>query len=173
MKVLVIYSHSYHDTRHAGKVILDVFKAQPDFEVRNLEEIYPNCAPIDIALEQQRLVEADIIIFHHPIFWFNMPAGLKHYMDEVFQYGFAYGSTGNKLRGKKFIHSYTTGSGAATFAGELGEVLPAALKASAGFCGMDYQGAFPLYGQLALTNPNVPAEAKAHAERVVEFVRSL
>lgn len=52
MKVLVIYSHSYHDTSHAGKVILDVFKAQPDFEVRNLEEIYPNCAPIDIALEQ-------------------------------------------------------------------------------------------------------------------------
>ena len=58
MKVLVIYSHSYHDTSHAGKVILDVFKAQPDFEVRNLEEIYPNCAPIDIALEQQRLAEA-------------------------------------------------------------------------------------------------------------------
>jgi len=129
MKVLVIYSHSYHDTSHAGRVILDVFKAQSDFEVRNLEEIYPNCAPINIALEQQRLVEADVIIFHHPIFWFNMPAGLKHYMDEVFQYGFAYGSTGDKLRGKKFIHSYTTGSGAATFAGELGEILPAALKA--------------------------------------------
>ena len=102
-----------------------------------------------------------------------MPAGLKHYMDEVFQYGFAYGSTGGKLRGKKFIHSYTTGSGAATFAGELGEILPAALKGSAAFCGMDYLKAFPLYGQLALTNPNVPAEAKAHAERIVEYVHSL
>ena len=175
MKVLVIYSHSFQDTSHAGKVILDVFRAQPDFEVRNLEEIYPNYAPIDIALEQQHLVEADVIIFHHPIFWCNMPAGLKRYMDEVFQYGFVYGDTdtGGKLRGKKFIHSYTAGSGAATSVGKLGEVLPEALKVSAGLCGMDYQGAFPLYGQLALTNPNVPAEAKAHAERIVEFVRSL
>ena len=102
-----------------------------------------------------------------------MPAGLKHYMDEVFQYGFAYGSTGGKLRGKKFIHSYTTGSGAATFAGKLGDILPAALKGSAAFCGMDYLKAFPLYGQLALTNPNVPAEAKAHAEHIVEYVHSL
>ena len=34
MKVLVIYSHSYQETSHAGKVILEVFKAQPDFEVR-------------------------------------------------------------------------------------------------------------------------------------------
>ena len=108
MKVLVIYSHSYQETSHAGKVILEVFKAQPDFEVRNIEELYPQCSPIDIALEQERLVAADLIIFHHPIFWFSMPAGLKHYMDEVFQYGFAYGSTGGKLRGKKFIHSYTT-----------------------------------------------------------------
>ena len=173
MKVLVIYSHSYQETSHAGKVILEVFKAQPDFEVRNIEELYPQCSPIDIALEQERLVAADLIIFHHPIFWFSMPAGLKHYMDEVFQYGFAYGSTGGKLRGKKFIHSYTTGSGAATFAGELGDILPAALKGSAAFCGMEYLKAFPLYGQLALTNPNVPAEAKAHAERIVEYVHSL
>ena len=76
MKVLVIYSHSYHDTSHAGKVILDVFKAQPDFEVRNLEEIYPNCAPIDIALEQQRLAEADVIIFHLLVQYAGRPQAL-------------------------------------------------------------------------------------------------
>ena len=38
---------------------------------------------------------------------------------------------------------------------------------------MDYVQAFPLYGQLAITNPNVAQEAKAHAEKVVAFVQSL
>lgn len=173
MKVLVIYSHTYQEQSTAGKAILEVFKKAPGFTVRYLEELYPDLSKIDVVAEQQALVEADVIVFQHPIFWFSMPAALKLYMDEVFQYGFAYGSTGGKLRGKKFIHSYTTGSGAATFAGELGDILPAALKGSAAFCGMDYLKAFPLYGQLALTNPNVPAEAKAHAERIVEYVHSL
>ena len=38
---------------------------------------------------------------------------------------------------------------------------------------MEYAGAFPLYGQLALENPNVAAEAKAHAERLVELLKTL
>ena len=173
MKVLVIYSHTYPEASIAGKAILEVLKATPNFEVRNLDELYPDLNKIDVAAEQKALVEADVVIFQHPIFWFNVPSALKRWMDEVLQHGFAYGTGGDKLHGKKFIHSFTTGGGADVYAGELGTALSDSVRASANYCGMDYVQAFPLYGQLAITNPNVAQEAKAHAEKVVAFVQSL
>ena len=174
MKVLVIYSHTYQEQSTAGKAILEVFKKAPGFTVRYLEELYPDLSKIDIAAEQQALVEADVIVFQHPIFWFSMPAALKRYMDEVFQYGFAYGTGGDKLKGKKFIHSFTAGSSAATYEGtEFGSALVAPLKCSAAYTQMDYVKAAPLYGQLALTNPNVAEEARQHAEKLVAFIQGL
>lgn len=94
-------------------------------------------------------------------------------MEVVLQHGFAHGTDGDKLHGKKFIHSFTAASGADTYAGELGRALCAPIEASALYCGLEYLRAFPLYGQLALVNPNVAQEAKAHAEEVVAFVQSL
>ena len=38
---------------------------------------------------------------------------------------------------------------------------------------MDYVKAAPLYGQLALTNPNVTEEARQHAEKLVAFIQGL
>lgn len=173
MKVLVIYSHTYPETSKAGNAILEVLKATPNFEVRNIDALYPDLNKIDVAAEQKALIEADVIIFQHPIFSFNVTPALKRWMDEVFQYGFAYGTGGDKLRGKKFIHSFTTGAGADEYAGELGQVLCAPIHATINYCGMEYVKAFPLYGQHALTNPNVVQEAKAHAEKLVAFVQSL
>lgn len=174
MKVLVIYSHTYHEKSYAGKAILEVLKAQPNVEIRNLEELYPDLNKIDIAAEQEALVGADVIIFHHPVFWFSVPAAMKCYLDEVFQYGFAYGTGGDKLKGKKFIHSYTTGSGAATYEGsEFGSALTLPLKCTAAYTQMEYVGAFPLYGQLSLTNPNIAQEAREHAEKLVSLLKTL
>ena len=173
MKVLVIYSHAYPETSKAGNAILEVFQATPGFEVRNLDALYPDLGKIDVVAEQQALLEADVIIFQHPIFWFGVPAALKRWMEVVLQHGFAHGTGGDKLHGKKFIHSFTAASGADTYAGELEHVLRAPIQASVNYCGMEYVQAFPLYGQLTLTNPNVAQEAKAHAEEVVASVQSL
>jgi len=143
MKALVIYSHTYSETSKAGNAILEVLKATPNFEVRNIDALYPDLNKIDIAAEQKALLEAEVIIFQHPILWFNVPHSLKRWMGED------------------------------TYAGELGQVLSAPILATANCCGMEYVKAFPLYGQLALTNPNVAQEAKAHAEKLVAFVQSL
>ena len=99
---------------------------------------------------------------------------MKCYLDEVFQYGFAYGTGGDKLKGKKFIHSYTTGSGAATYeSSEFGSALTLPLKCTAAYTQMEYVGAFPLYGQLSLTNPNIAQEAREHAEKLVSLLKTL
>ena len=173
MKILVIYSHAYPETSKAGNAILEVFQATPSFEVRNLDALYPDLGKIDVVAEQQALLEADVIIFQHPIFWFGVPAALKRWMEVVLQHGFAYGTDGDKLHGKKFIHSFTAASGADAYVGELERVICAPFEATANYCGMEYVQAFPLYGQFPPTNPNVAQEAKAHAEEVVAFVQSL
>ena len=173
MKALVIYSHTYPEKSVSGRAILEVLHATPGFEIRNIETLYPDLDQIDVVAEQRALIEADVIIFQHPVFWYSGTSGLKRWMDEVLQFGFAYGDGGDKLHGKKFIHSFTVGSEAAAYVGELERVICAPFEATANYCGMDYVQAFPLYGQLAITNPNVAQEAKAHAEKLVSFVQSL
>ena len=167
MQILVIYSHSYPEQSVSGKAILEVYAADPRVKLRNLDELYPEGTPIDVEAEQQALREADVIIVQHPLFWFNVPSRLKRWMDDVLQYGFAYGSTGTALHGKKFVHSFTTGSGADTYAGELLEVCVAPLRVSAGFCGMEYVGAFPLFGQNAMSNPEAGPRAAAHVRELL------
>lgn len=173
MKALVIYSHTYPETSVAGKAILEVLEVTPGFEVRNVDALYPDLNKIDIAAEQQALLEADVIIFQHPVFWYSGTSALKRWMDEVLQFGFAYGDGGDKLQGKKFIHSFTVGSEAAAYVGELERAICTPIRATANYCGMEYLRAFPLYGQYPPTNPNVVQEAKAHAEELVAFVHSL
>lgn len=173
MNVLVIYSHSYQDQSVSGKAILEVLKATPGITVRNLEELYPDPRTIDVAAEQAALVAADVIVFQHPLFWYSIPSHMKRYMDDVFQFGFAYGADDAKLVGKKFVHSYTTGAQPEVYEGGLHKDVEAALRASAAFCRMEYAGAFPIYGQLSFTNPNAAELAKAHAERLVEYLKTL
>ena len=57
--------------------------------VNNLYEKYPDFF-IDVPEEQRLLLENDIIIWHHPFYWYSAPAILKEWMDLVLQHGFAY-----------------------------------------------------------------------------------
>ena len=60
--------------------------------------------------EQQRLINADIIVFEYPVFWYSWPSLLHRYVEDVFRHGFSHGSTGHKLKGKKLVISFTTGA---------------------------------------------------------------
>ena len=44
-----------------------------------------------------------------PLYWYSYPPLLKQWFDDVFAYGWAYGSTGGKLKGKKFALAITIG----------------------------------------------------------------
>ncbi|CAB4256337.1 NAD(P)H-dependent oxidoreductase KABA2_09S02354 [Maudiozyma barnettii] len=45
----------------------------------------------DVIAEMDKLIWADTIVFHFPLWWFGMPAILKGWVDRVFACGFAYG----------------------------------------------------------------------------------
>ena len=65
----------------------DLYREYPDFN-------------IDAEKEQQLLLEHERIVFQFPLYWYSVPPLLKKWMDDVLTYNFAYGSKGDKLKGK-------------------------------------------------------------------------
>lgn len=83
-------------------------KGVPGVTLVDLYAEYPRMN-IDVDREQQRLLEHDIIIFMHPLYWYSTPAILKEWQDLVLEHGFAYGSEGTALQGKIFFNALSAG----------------------------------------------------------------
>lgn len=47
--------------------------------------------PDDVKAEQQKIQEADCLIFIYPVWWSDCPAKLKGWFDRVYSVGYAYG----------------------------------------------------------------------------------
>ena len=75
---------------------------------------------LDVAREQAKVMDADLLILQFPVWWFSMPAILKGWVDRVLSRGFAYAS-GHKydtglLKGKRAMLSLTTGTASTLYA---------------------------------------------------------
>ena len=109
MKNLIIIAHPDMASSHANKAWREVAKKQADkFDIHEIYAAYPN-GEIDIAREQELLLSHDKIIIQFPLYWYSYPPLLKRWFDDVFAYGWAYGSTGDKLKGKEFALAITIG----------------------------------------------------------------
>ena len=107
---LIILGHPDWERSLANKEIVNgLVNSEVYIEVRHLQQLYPDFK-IDIKKEQEALLRHKNIVFQFPFYWYTMPAILKQWFDLVLEYGFAYGSTGDKLKGKNFIPSFTVGS---------------------------------------------------------------
>ena len=98
-----------------SKETLEFFKNNSNFEVK-ITDINNNYNPLE---EVNKFVWADVIIYHTPIWWFQLPHGFKKYIDEVFTEGHAKGiyhsdgrssknpainyGTGGMLHGRKYL----------------------------------------------------------------------
>jgi len=162
-KVLVISGHPDLDKSIANRVILADLQDVPglSIEVRRLDRLYPDFQ-IDVAAEQKALLEADLIVWQFPFHWYALPALMKTWVDDVLVHGFAFGSGGDKLRGKNLILSFTTGAGAEAYNhGQpmnhtVEEFLPP-LRQTALLCGMNYQS--PVYSNSMIYIPGVSSDA--------------
>ncbi len=156
MKTLIVFSHSFFENSRVNKALIAAAKTVPDVTVHNLEEMYgQNPEKIDIRAEQKALEENDRIVFQSPVFWFNVPAMLKGYLDRVFEHGWAYGSSGHALEGKIFQLVLSAGGQEAAYkTPSMGELmLP--LTASADFVGMKTQPILVAYGCLNISDDDI------------------
>lgn len=143
-KILIVSGHTDLNYSVANKGILEELSNKlPEAEFDNLSELYPDFK-IDVEKEQNKLLNADIIVLQYPVFWYSIPSLLKRWIEQVFQYGFAYGSTGDKLKGKKIILSFTSGVPEEAYTKEgVGynmEELIAYIKATFVLCQLDLVG---------------------------------
>ncbi len=107
MNVLIIYAHPNPKSfchaivekvqaacQHAGHVVrvrdLYVLNFNPLLTAQDFITFKEGKVPSDIALEQDEIKWANLLIVVNPVWWTSMPAILKGYFDRVFSYGFSF-----------------------------------------------------------------------------------
>jgi glutathione-regulated potassium-efflux system ancillary protein KefG len=85
-----------HVSHLDGITFHDLYEAYPDFD-------------IDVGHEQELLMQHDIIIWQHPFYWYSAPAIIRQWMDLVLEHGWAYGSHGKMLTGKRVFNAISGG----------------------------------------------------------------
>ncbi len=174
-RILVLFAHPSFDRSEVNRPLAEA--------VRNLDgvtlvDLYAEYADfqIDIDREQQRLLEHDVIVFLHPLYWYSTPAILKEWQDLVLEHGFAYGSKGTALHGKIFFNAITAGGIEAAYRAEgynhftIRELLQP-LEQMALLCGMVYLPAFALFGARTAVEEGRVNQHVADWRRVLEALR--
>ncbi len=148
-KVLVLFAHPAQRRSEVNVQMARIAEWVPGVTLVDLYAEYP-AFDIDVDAEQARLVDHDVIVFQHPLFWYSTPAILKEWQDLVLEYGFAYGEHGDKLQGKLLFSATTTGGPEAAYRAEgynhftLRQLL-APIEQTASLCGMRYLPPFALF----------------------------
>ena len=107
-KILVLFAHPAFQKSRINKILIQGIDAMEGITFHDLYQAYPEM-DIDVKPEQQLVDEHDVIIFHHPFYWYSAPAMLKEWQDLVLQHGWAYGSQGESLIDKMFLQVMTAG----------------------------------------------------------------
>ena len=107
-RILILFAHPALQKSRVNKYLIENITDIESVTFRDLYQLYPEM-DIDVKLEQELLIANDVIIFHHPFFWYSVPAILKEWQDLVLEHGWAYGHVGNALKSKWFFNALTTG----------------------------------------------------------------
>ncbi len=106
--ILFIAAHPFLEKSRANRAVVEAVGGLPGLTLRRLYHLYPQFH-VDVAAEQELLIRHSLIVVQHPFYWYSMPPLLKMWLDETFESGWAYGSGGDRLRGKEFLLSLTVG----------------------------------------------------------------
>ena len=107
-KILILFAHPALQKSRVNKVLVRDIDLIDGVTFHDLYQAYPEF-DIDVEKEKHLLFDHQVIIFHHPFFWYSTPAILKEWQDLVLEHGWAYGTQGNALEGKLFFNVITSG----------------------------------------------------------------
>ncbi|BAX81683.1 NAD(P)H-dependent oxidoreductase [Labilibaculum antarcticum] len=158
-KILILFAHPAFQKSRINKILI---QGLDDIEGITLHDLYQAYPEMDIDIEsEQRLVDAhDIVIFHHPFYWYSTPAILKEWQDLVLKHGWAYGHEGKNLKGK-FIFQVLTAGGERMAYCQQGynkftiRQLLSPFEQMANLCKMNYLPPFVVHGTHSITMQEV------------------
>lgn len=151
-KLIVYHAHPAQTLSKANKALALQAKVMDGITYVDLYAEYPRF-DIDIEKEQQRLLEHDVILFQFPLFWYSTPSIVKEWLDLVLEHGFAYGSGGTKLAGKRLMLAVTAAGPDEAYAADGYQNFPlrtflTPLEQTATLCKMQFVPPYVLYGAL-------------------------
>ena len=164
--ILVLYAHPRPELSRVNQAMAEAVRDLAEVTVRDLYGLYPDYV-IDVAAEQQALLKADILVWHHPLQWYSGPPILKEWIDCVLVRGWAYGHGGTALRGKRVLSAISTGGKLEAyqhdgFHGHTVADFMRPYERTATLCGMTFLEPFVFYGSYAATEAQVHEHAQAY-----------
>lgn len=171
--ILILFAHPALQNSRVNIQLIDYVKDLDGVTFHDLYEIYPDFN-IDVKHEQNLLMENDIVIFHHPLLWFSVPALLREWMDLVLQHMWAYGKTGKAMQGKKLFNVVSAGGRESMFQHDgyhentMIEFF-APIRQAARVCGMDFLPPFVVHGTRNITQD----EIENHGMEYKNFILAL
>jgi glutathione-regulated potassium-efflux system ancillary protein KefG len=173
-RILILFAHPALHKSVVNRHLIAAAERVAGVTVRHLYELYPDYL-IDVKAEQELLEAHDVIILHHPFYWYSAPSLVKEWLDLVLEHGWAYGEGGTALRGKHLLQAITCGGSAEVYCSSGRNLhtvreflLP--FEQSARLCGMTYLAPFIVHGTGSLKSA---AEVAPHARDYVAVLEAL
>ena len=173
-KILILFAHPALEKSRINRRLAAAVQDLDGVTFHDLYEAYPDF-DVDIRHEQHLLEEHEIIVLQHPFYWYSTPPLLKQWEDLVLQHGWAYGSEGTALRGKRALSVISTGARADAYCPEgynrfTMRQLLAPIEQTFDLCGVDYLPPFIVHGALGMTPELLAGHARDY-RRTVEALR--
>lgn len=150
--LIVYYAHPGHKHSHANREMARAAMRVDGITYVDLYADYPRF-DVDADVEQRRLLEHDVVLFQFPLFWYSTPSILKEWQDLVLEHGFAYGSGGDQLEGKRMMLAITAAGPADAYSPGGYQHYPIRdflrpLEQTARLCGMLFSAPYVLFASL-------------------------
>ena len=169
-RILILFAHPALEKSRIHRRLLAALPDLPNITLNDLYERYPDF-DIDVQSEQALLIQHDLIIVQHPMYWYSTPAILKQWQDLVLEHGWAYGSQGTALRGKEVLSVISTGGGPSAYQPDglsrytIRELLTP-LEQTFHLCGMIYQPPYLIQGTHRMTPSDIEREVAAYRQLI-------
>jgi glutathione-regulated potassium-efflux system ancillary protein KefF len=169
----VLAAHPDWRESRVNRVMVEAARGVPGVRVQDLYAAYPDY-DIDVAREQASAEAARLLVLLHPVQWYSMPALLKLWLDEVLQYGWAYGRSGTALHGKDLWLVASTGGPEASYHPQgynryfFDAFLPP-YEQTAHLCGMRFLPPLLLHGAHRAAGEELQAHAAVFADRLARY----
>jgi glutathione-regulated potassium-efflux system ancillary protein KefF len=173
LDILVIVAHPSLEQSRANARLMQAAQKIPKVQVRDLYALYPDYL-IDVAAEQAALSAAQLVVWQHPIHWYNTTPLMKLYLDEVLALNWAYGPSGSALRGKDVWLVATTGGPEdsyhpASYNRYFFDAFLPPYEQTAALCGMRFLQPMLLHGAHQVSEAALAEHAAVYAQRLRSY----
>ena len=172
-KILILFSHPKFEKSRVNQTLIHHITGKENVTVHDLYEEYPDFN-IDVDVEKELLNTHDVIIWHHPLYWYSCPPLMKQWLDLVLEFNWAYGPKGKALQDKICLNAITTGASKDMYCSKgynsfTIEQFLRPFEQTAILCGMQYFPPFAVMGTHTLSDDAL----EDHKNKYGKFIEAL